>query len=193
MKRPGRFGHNRDMMLDKKMQIWDLRAKGLTQTTIAKQLDISQFVVSKYLKEARDIYHDLYCNEIKQTITEQVAFHESVAEEAMLAWEKSKSSLSEEGKKSPKKVIKRGGKGETSQISEFQENQGNHHYLDTAMTAKEKIRKIMGANEPEKVKVETNVTQSISIERATEELLAIIGSGETETVITESSDDKDGA
>ncbi len=198
MKKLGRLNSDEDLTARLKMEAWELRAKGFTQATIAKKLDVTQSCISKYLRDARKEYHSLYTKKIKQVITEQVAFHESVAEEAMIAWENSKSSFSENGKKTPKKVIKRGSSSKSNssleQITEFREEAGNHNYLQVAMTAKEKIRKIIGADAP--IKVETNDNSkpgSISVERAADILSQIIESGQERNTSEGSPEDTDGA
>lgn len=195
MKKIGQLSADKDFIARLKMEAWDLRAKGFTQSAIAKKLDITQASVSRYLKDARSEYHALYTKRIKQVITEQVAFHDHVAEEAMIAWENSKSSFAESGKKTPKKVIKRGkssrSNSDVEQITEFREDAGNHYYLQVAMTAKEKIRKILGTDAP--IKLQTNASNSgtISVERAADIISEFIGSNEERNTSKGNTEDTD--
>lgn len=170
MKKVGRLNRNKDLSAELAKKTWELRSKGYNQNRIAEMLNISQCRVSTFLLESRKQYKELHLQEVEHTIIEQVAFHEHVAEEAMIAWEKSKTSLVD--KKTPNKVIKKGsnkkdngGSGSSETISEFKEQYGDPFYLQTAMKAKKEVRYMIGAEEPIKLKDDKSPKTTESIER----------------------------
>jgi hypothetical protein len=176
MKKVGRKMHNSDAQLVREMEAWELRLKGYDQITIGKMLDVSQYAVSTYLKKARLYFQKLNGKKIKQTIWEQVAFHERVAQEAMISWEKSKS-LSENGKARPTRIVKKTGKQSIheNQMVEYMEQYGDPRFLKVAMDAKEKIRKILGTDAPIKIQNESTKHGTISVETTADLISQLIG------------------
>lgn len=190
MKKVGRIMHNSDAELAREMEAWELRLKGYDQITIGKMLDINQCVVSRYLKKARLYFQEIYKKRISQTKWEQVAFHERIVQEAMMSWEKSKST-SENGKAKPTKIIRKTGRN-SDQVVEYIEQYGDPRFLKTAMDAKEKIRKILGADAP--IKIDTNddsKSATISVETAGDLISQLFGTRDSRQDISGNTKDKD--
>lgn len=146
----------KQLFLQHKRKCWELRQKCWTQERIGKELGISQPAVSRYLDVATKEYKERYIKSVDKVQNEQIAQLERIADEAMIAWEKSKNTkkiitkeylkLSEEFVNYADEVLK---KESNNKITERLEEQcGDPRFLTIAMKAKEDIRKITGADAP---------------------------------------------
>lgn len=141
----------KEISLEREKVVWDLRQKSWTQDRIASHLNISQPAVAKILCRLSKRYKSTLLQEIEQLKTEHVAQLSHIADEAIQAWEKSKKPIKFAREK---KLMGRDGKpikhaGEVT--NEAREHVGDARYLTVAMKAKEDIRKIIGADAPQKI------------------------------------------
>ena len=142
----------RELTIQREKEVWLYRQKCWTQERIASQLKISQPAVAKILKRLSKRYSEQVIEDIDRVKTEQIYQLEHIADEAMQAWDRSKLAENTKMVKSPA-VIDNGKVtplSAGSQTTIVRDLDGDHRYLATAMKAKEDIRKILGADAPQK-------------------------------------------
>lgn len=151
-------GNNKEVILERRKKAWELRIKyNMTMDQIAEQLGCDSSTISKDLRKLNKAYHDQYLAEIHPIKIDQVAQLELVAQEALIAWEKSK------GKKS---IITetRGYNGITTS-TETKDSEGDPIYLATYMKAKQQIREILGIDAALKIDGKLSVSGELATTR----------------------------
>lgn len=167
MRRNG--GVSREVAREREARAWELSKQGLTESAIAKELGVTQQAVSAILiklqKRAIKSLDTLIIGE-KVRQYEQLRY---IAEEAMLAWERSKGPARSVTKHRQEKQA-RGPDGardgldkEGNWVKEFplevtdvvtdttrkiEERDGDPRYLTTALTSLGDIRRLLGLNAP---------------------------------------------
>ena len=133
---------------------WDLRQKMWTQERIAKHLGMSQTGVADLLKRIGADYRKNHLASVEAIKEQQISQLESIADESMQAWEKSKG---EHKSKTLRQSISKDSSGKTTKkdngniVQSVEDQNGDPRYLTVAMKAKEDIRKIIGADAPTKI------------------------------------------
>lgn len=116
---------NPETTIQNEMEAWEMRARGMTQTEIAKKLSVTQSTISKMLAKARKTYHKHYIKRIEQVQTENIALYNRIVSEAMHAWFNSLEFVDHE--RSP---------------------HGNAEFLHIAIKANERLAKALGTDAP---------------------------------------------
>ena len=167
MRRNG--GVTREVAREREARAWELSKQGLTESAIAKELGITQQAVSSILiklqKRAMKSLDTLIIGE-KVRQYEQLRY---IAEEAMLAWERSKGpSRSITRHRQEKQARDSGGARDgldkdgswakefpldvtdvvTDTTRKIEERDGDPRYLATALTSLGDIRRLLGLNAP---------------------------------------------
>lgn len=135
-----------ELTLSREREAFDLRARGWTQQRIADHMEMSQGQISAILTRVNKKYTKLFMDDVKNIKADQVSIHSKIVDEALDAWEKSKS-IHKVTKNKAKGIVTKDGKqkpsgGETSE--ESKQLFGDTKYLDSSMRAMEHIRKIVG-------------------------------------------------
>lgn len=137
-----------EISTEREIEIWSLRQRSWTQERIAKHLNISQPAVFNVLKKLTQRYSKELLENVIKVKTEQVSQLESISDEAMQSWEKSKDTFILKRQKGYKSGSDKARPSEVMQ--QESEQYGDPRYLTVAMKAKEDIRKIIGADAPVK-------------------------------------------
>ena len=85
-----RRDRTKDETLSREMEAWKLRVSGLTQMQVAEQLGISQPAISKILARIGRRLNGEFIEEVLSVKLQQSAVLETIAGEALKAWEHSK-------------------------------------------------------------------------------------------------------
>ena len=149
----GKASNNATIVSQNEKLIWKLRTRGYSQSRIADQVGVGQQQVSKILKRLNNRFHKEIMDDIKSYKADQLAKHETIVEESMEAWFKSK----EHGSK------RRVKKDDKKQVSDYEDYFGNTQYLDTAMKAMEHQRKILGIDKTDQDAEKDKVIRSVNI------------------------------
>ena len=121
MARPrGRLANLPEKVVSREEKIWELRIKGKTQMSIAKELGMAQSSVSETLDRLHKRYRSTLDQDVARVQEEQILILQHIADEALDAWEKDLQ--------------------ETRSGRQFR----NPAYVSSAMAALADIRKITG-------------------------------------------------
>lgn len=179
---------------EREREAWLLRQAGWSQVRIADHLKVSQQAVSKMLnKTGRKLATDFKAR-AEVIKAEQTALLEHITDQAMQEWERSKQPIE---KRSSKQQVLQGtsekdadvddeeeesktismpfGKAEVTLTTEFR--LADPRYLSEARGAQGEIRKIWGAEAPQKTEVDTKhsgqvTLNSPTLQKAAEEISA---------------------
>lgn len=165
----------KQVMIQRRKEVWDLRQKFWTYEAIAEKMGISRQAVSQLLKRITDKYYRDHLEDVERIKTEQVAEHEMIAQEAFQAWERSKKASLMIRKRTP---FSGGAALDTGeQVNEQRDNDGDPRYLTIIMVAKEAIRKIVGANAPLKIDARFDELSKLSDDELRKRALEALNEG----------------
>lgn len=147
--------------------VWKLRTSDfMTQQQIGTEVGVSQAAVSQILKRAAEKHRIQLATAVVTVQTEQLRMLSAIASEAWQAWRRSvarkKTSVQRRTyedqtpmpAKPSKAMVRYIGKRYVETIAKTNaEEDGNPHYLAIAIRALEDIRKITGADAPQKLTV----------------------------------------
>lgn len=151
----------RALVLEREKIVWEMRMQGATYERIAKEIGITFGGVSRILARMHKRYKERNMDSIEKCRMEQIGELTNVADEAYKAWMRSRGQ---------KVVIKKRLRskdgvflpGEATE--EKYESDGDPRYLQVYMKAKEDLRKIMGADAPQKMEHTGKNGAAIAIE-----------------------------
>lgn len=136
------------LILEREKKVWAMRVRGATYERIAKELGITFVAVHKILDRMHQRYIKRNMDSVQKCRQEQIAELTHIADEANQAWERSKKTKVIK----KKRAIGKDGKyiGGMQSSEETYEQEGDPRYLQVYMKAKEDLRKIIGADAPNK-------------------------------------------
>jgi hypothetical protein len=145
--------------VERRARVWELRVQNWTYVDIAKELKINISTVAKILNRITKKYTAQHLEDVSRVKAEQVGQHENIAKEAYEAWIRSKAAAKMLRKKESTNLV---GATTNEEIKEFRDQDGDPRYLTAYMTAKEHIRKIVGADAPVKSEVKYSELDNLS-------------------------------
>jgi hypothetical protein len=161
----------RALAVQRERDVWDLRMRGYSYDEISKKLDINPATIATILKRLTKRYRDQHLKEIEIIKDEQIAQHEMIYKESIEAWERSKKASIT----TRKKALGHSGSGISGNVEQTHESKdqfGDPRFLNEAMKAKEHIRKIVGADAPPKVPVDTTNKSDDELINEAKEIIA---------------------
>lgn len=149
------------LTIEREKKVWHMRMRGATYEAIAEELGITFGGVRNILHRLHERYKKANMDDIEACRMEQIGELSNVAKEAYDAWMRSRGQ---------KVVIKKRLRskdgvflpGEATE--EKYESDGDPRYLQVYMKAKEDLRKIMGADAPQKMEHTGKNGAAIAIE-----------------------------
>jgi hypothetical protein len=139
----------RELKLEREERIWKRRCQFWAVNRIAAEENLSSSVVTKILYKIFMERHRRLQDDVERVRLEKIHQLEYIADEAMQAWERSKTQFIRE-----KEVESSDGLGRPSSqtTKEIHQLIGDPRYLLTAIKAQEGIRKILGIEAPQVIK-----------------------------------------
>lgn len=181
----------REVVLQREVNVWELRQKGWSQVRIAAHLELDQSTVSKILKRVSERALSELGDEVVNTKLTQVRVLEHIADEALQAWEASK----QNNRIVTQKVVRpgEGAKGldgqppqpsPTEVTQRVEDKDGDPRYLETAMKALADVRKILGADAPVGTHMDLTLHRGSDVRDLTDEQLAQLATRQALTAPT---------
>lgn len=136
------------LIIEREKKVWHMRIRGATYERIAEELGITFGGVSRILSRLHERYKARNMDSMVKMRQEQIGELTNIADEAYAAWERSKKTKVIK----KKRAVGKDGKfiGGMQSTEETYEQEGDPRYLQVYMKAKEDLRKITGADAPQK-------------------------------------------
>lgn len=166
--------HERDLEV-----IADLYLRGFTQYGISQELPkvtnakytVTTAIINRDLKIIRGRWKESSLISWSEKKDEELAKIDKIEFEAVQAWEKSKK---------PFKSIRQSTGDKSTEEKKIIERDGNPRFLEVWIKCSERRCKLLGLDEPQKVKIEEDENRPLTNQERSRRLLAIIANGHPE-------------
>ena len=146
---------HRAVQVDHEAEAWEMRKRGWTVRRIAAQLGLSPSTVSRMLARVERRALRALTKRVEHQKVTSTHILDEIRDEALQAWEKSK--------KDRLRAVKKTSNDGTVNVQEATNREGDVSYLNAAMLADDRIRRIWGIDTPPAKPVdETKVGLSVS-------------------------------